>query len=186
MSKVRKDSGVIRDIMLIILLLAFFSSLFATDFLAKYRSGDTRDDAARVALWNVDMTSGAQIEVLPDGTGSVTYPITVTNRSEVAVSYDVIIRFGQSVAGKITNPRLGGAAPTEGAAFTDRLTFRAAGTLPAAAGTPQSETINLTFDVPAEFFESFSSAGDDYDNDIISSDALNIAFTVSVQIVQTD
>lgn len=182
----RKDSGVMIDIALIVLVLAIFSSFFASDLLAKYRSGDDRADTARVSSWNVDMSAGARIEVLPDGDGSVTYPITFINSSETAALYNVTIVFDQSMAGKIVDPRLNGAAPTEGSSFTSQLTFPAAGTLPAAsAGVPSSATVNLTFRMPAAFLNSFTN-GADYDNDVINGAILNAVFTVSVQVEQVD
>ncbi len=186
MNKKTRNNGVFIDVALVILVLAVFSSVFASGFFARYRSGGSGDSAARVAEWTVDSTVGARIDVADESHRSVTCPVTFVNLSETAARYDVVIEFGQSVAGMIESPRLDGAAPSEGAAFTTRLSFPSAAVLPASDGvTAQTRTLDLTFTVPASLFSS-GGAGEDYDNDIISGVSLDLPYTVTVTAVQID
>ena len=187
MNKKRKNNNFLINVALIVLVLVVFSSIFASDLFAKYRSGGVSEEEARVAGWGVSMEAGPLIEILPGGETSVTYPITIVNSSETAVVYDISISFDQSVADLIADPKMNGVAPAEGSEYTTVLTFTSIGTLPPSVySTPQSDVLNLTFTVSGDFMNSFVDAGEDYDNEIISGAFSQVPFSVNAVIRQID
>lgn len=93
----------------VLLCLVLVTTHLSSKLYAKYTSRASGSDSARVAVWNVDASSNGSNLVINCADASAvdqvmtdTYGLTVTNDSEVAVSYDLIVVFNQALADEIT------------------------------------------------------------------------------------
>ena len=101
----------------ILLCLVLATTHLASNLYAKYTSSDSGGDSARVAVWNVEASGSSASDVKIDlataatdnSTVSNTYALTVTNKSEVASNYDIIVVFDKALSDEITLTLDGGA-----------------------------------------------------------------------------
>ena len=117
---------------------------------AGYRTENSGDDSARVARFEVTAApvNGQSTEFkLNSTTKSGNYSFTVTNGSETAVSYDVVVTVpdGKSLPNGVTVSLKNGDATVSGQVDTTGrvYTFPNAGTFEAAS--PAEQTLTLTF-----------------------------------------
>lgn len=103
----------------ILLCLVLATTHLASNLYAKYTANDSGSDSARVAVWNVE-ASGASVSNVKidlataatvDSAIDKTYTLTVTNKSEVASNYDIIVVFNEALSDKIALTLDGGAKP---------------------------------------------------------------------------
>lgn len=148
---------------LILLCLVLVSSHLTSGLYARYTSSSTGSDSARVAKFEVE-TSGADenISVTADNSGSNngTYIITIENKSEVAVSYNVSYQL---------TPVLGDSPAGVSAALDSNTGELAAG------AAPVTHTLTLSVDWAA-FTQGQTGAN-------VSKD---ISFTVNIHFEQID
>lgn len=118
---------------------------------AGYRTESSGDDSARVARFEVTAApvNGQNTEFnLNSTTKSGNYRFTVTNGSETAVSYDVVVTVpdGKSLPNGVTVSLKNGDKPVSGqVGTTGRVyTFPNAGRFEAASTDPQSLTLTFT------------------------------------------
>ena len=117
---------------------------------AKFLTVAGGTDSARVARFSVDATSAATTSsfLLDAGTMSVEFPFTVTNDSEVMVSYDVKLSLPADIEG-ITPTLNNGAGKTLAATSVSddkkTYTFEKASTLAVGGDGVQTETLALVF-----------------------------------------
>lgn len=81
---------------LVLLLLTMISIHMTSGLYARYTANSTATDSARVAKFDVD----AKVEQVKDGEGKPIegrFALTVTNESEVAVKYKVIVTFDEAL-----------------------------------------------------------------------------------------
>ena len=94
----------------ILLCLVLATTHLASNLYAKYTANDSGSDSARVAVWNVEASGASVSNVKIDlatadtdtSTVSKTYALTVTNKSEVASNYDIIVVFDKALSDEIT------------------------------------------------------------------------------------
>jgi len=78
----------------ILLCLTLFSMHFTSGLYARYISRDSAEDSARVAKFDVNVTGSAEdLEITAEPSSSNKYVITVLNKSEVAVHYELSLEF---------------------------------------------------------------------------------------------
>lgn len=118
---------------------------------AGYKTENSGDDSARVARFEVTAApvNGQSTEfTLNSTTKSGNYRFTVTNGSETAVSYDVVVTVpdGKSLPNGVTVSLKNGDKPVSGqVGTTGRVyTFSNAGTFEAASTDPQNLTLTFT------------------------------------------
>lgn len=118
---------------------------------AGYKTESTGDDSARVARFNIEaaQADGQVTEFeLNSTTKSRSYRFTVTNGSETAVSYDVLVTVpnDQTMPSGVTVSLSNGVKPVSGRVdTTGRIyTFSNAGTFEAASTAPQNLTLTFT------------------------------------------
>ena len=118
---------------------------------AGYRTENSGDDSARVARFEVTAApvNGQSTEfTLNSTTKSDNYRFTVTNGSETAVSYDVVVTVpdGKSLPNGVTVSLKNGDKPVSGqVGTTGRVyTFPNAGKFEAASTDPQNLTLTFT------------------------------------------
>ena len=118
---------------------------------AGYKTENSGDDSARVARFNIEAAQadgqGTAFEL--DATHlSGSYSFTVTNGSETAVSYDVVVTVpnDQTMPSGVTVSLSNGVKPVSGRVDpTGRIyTFSNAGTFEAASTAPQNLTLTFT------------------------------------------
>lgn len=117
---------------------------------AGYRTESSGDDSARVARFNIEAAqadSQSTAFTLNSTTRSGSYSFTVTNGSETAVSYDVVVTVpdGKSLPNGVTVSLKNGDATVSGQVDTTGsvYTFPNAGIFEAAS--PAEQTLTLTF-----------------------------------------
>ena len=84
---------------LVLLLLTLVTTHLTSGLYARYTAAATHTASARVAKFQVDTTPGltdVTVDVAQDSTGAYTF--TVTNNSEVAVRYSVIVKMKQPIS----------------------------------------------------------------------------------------
>ena len=118
---------------------------------AGYKTENSGDDSARVARFEVTAApfNGQSTEfTLNSTTKSGNYRFTVTNGSETAVSYDVVVTVpdGQTMPNGVTVSLKNGDAAVSGQVNTTGrvYTFSNAGTFEAASTDPQNLTLTFT------------------------------------------
>lgn len=117
---------------------------------AGYKTESSGDDSARVARFNIEAAqadSQSTVFNLNSTTKSGSYSFTVTNGSETAVSYDVVVTVpdGKSLPNGVTVSLKNGDATVSGQVDTTGrvYTFPNAGTFEAAS--PDTQNLTLTF-----------------------------------------
>lgn len=86
-------------IALILLCMTLFSTSMLSGLYAKYIAKNNGEDSARVAKFNVE-AAGLSGDITVDASAGKTngeYKFTVTNNSEVAITYDLVITFDQAL-----------------------------------------------------------------------------------------
>lgn len=158
----------------VLLCLVLFSLHLMSGLYAKYTSSGNGDDTARVAKFEVNVTGiPSAVSIDSKTTNNGTYEITVTNESEVAVEYDIIVTLGNQASGVSTVLKTGEIIHT--GSTSERVTTYT-GVANLAAGT-NSATHNLTFVVDwAEFTKNIN---DDSHN-------VDLTFTVTIHVDQVD
>lgn len=163
-------------IALILLCMTLFSTSMLSGLYAKYTAKNDGDDSARVAKFDVE-AAGLSGDVTVDASAGQTngeYKFTVTNKSEVAVSYDLVITFTEDVP--FCNVALANPAGTDVLGIKDgnTITFSKIGSLaPGAKGDPYTVTFILDLD---EFTKNASS----------ESVSKTVSFTATIRCTQID
>ena len=118
---------------------------------AGYKTESTGEDSARVARFEVTAAPAGEQRTeftLNSATKSGSYSFTVTNNSETAVSYDVVVTVpnNQTMPSGVTVSLSNGVTPVSGRVdTTGRIyTFSNAGTFEAASTAPQNLTLTFT------------------------------------------
>lgn len=155
----------------VLLVMVMVSIHMMSGLYARYITSGSGEDAARVAKFDVDVTGtpdAIEIDCTQSTDGSLT--ITVTNKSEVAVRYDVIVAFKNDIPGVST--MLDTAA---GAVDSLTTTYSNAGTLAVGAASQAHE---LSFHVDTDAFTQSADGGLIYEQ--------TLEFTVTIHVVQVD
>ena len=144
----KASKGIFVDVAVLIVCLAIATSCLASGMFAKFVSKSAGADLARVASFNVNAVMSGGTE----DTDVRNYSITLSNNSETAVRYTVVLTFNQDVSGIVKAALNGkdGTLSTDGTTFT----WTNAGTLPP-KGTP--------IEVPLVMEIINSAAGGEYD-----------------------
>lgn len=82
----------------ILLMLVLVSTSLVTGRYARYTTTAESSDSARVAKFEVVGSGAGEVDVNCTATGSNQYIVTVENKSEVAVSYEIAVAFTEEVA----------------------------------------------------------------------------------------
>lgn len=102
-TKNRKPSGnIMMRLAAVLFCLVMFSTYLMGGLYARYVTRGGGDDSARVAKFDVKGTGGGLVTVRAEAAESGQYAITVTNLSEVDVSYDVDLIFSREIADWVT------------------------------------------------------------------------------------
>lgn len=167
--------GILLRVALVALVLVLLSVHLMGGLFAKYTSNGEGSDEARVAKFDVEVTGlpdAVAIECTASDKNDGTYTITVTNKSEVAVEYDMIVTYDAVIDG--VSATIDGKTQNTTSDDGKTLTFRDVGVLP--VGT-SDDTHALKFVVNwAEFTEKITG----------SKAEKTLNFTVTVNVVQVD
>ena len=130
-------------IALILLCMTLFSTSMLSGLYAKYTDKNDGDDSARVAKFDVE-AAGLSGDVTVDASAGQTngeYKFTVTNKSEVAVYYDLVVTFDQKLPDGVSLILQGyGLSITDG----NTVTFsKIASLAPGMVGTEHTLTFQL-------------------------------------------
>ena len=109
----------------ILLCLTLFSMYLTGGLYSKYVSRDNSDETARVATFSVGLsttTDGVDIKLGQNQTDG-SYNFTDTNKSEVAVKYDVVLTFENALPSYVT-VTLNGAVGTKPDGAGNKLLFK--------------------------------------------------------------
>ena len=161
-------------IALILLCMTLFSTSMLSGLYAKYTAKNNGEDSARVAKFNVTADWEDVTVVASSVKTNGEYQFTVTNKSEVAVSYDLVITFTEDVP--FCNVALANPAGTDVLGIKDgnTITFSKIGSLaPGAKGDPYTVTFILDLD---EFTKNASG----------ESVSKTLTFTATIRCTQID
>ena len=88
----------------ILLCLVLITTHFTSGLYARYISRSSADTSARVALWKVGAKEGKPALTIDCSSSDLDdeYEITVTNNSEVAVKYGIVVVFTEALKSGIT------------------------------------------------------------------------------------
>lgn len=97
-------SNIMIKLAAILLCLVLFTMHLMSGLYAKYSSRSASNGFARVANWDVSVLGGKPALTIDCSSSDLDdeYKITVTNRSEVSVKYDVIVVFEKALESGIT------------------------------------------------------------------------------------
>lgn len=162
---------------LVLITTAMLGGLFA-----RYASTEDGADLARVAKFDVAAALDKE-ELSVFCTKSIdqgSFIITVSSKSEVAVSYDLVVQLDEILPEGITAQLQAGEQLLTQTASEDglTLTFSQEGTMPANPDTPRSYTLSFLVD-----WETFTKKNRDA---VKESETAEIGFTVIAEIVQID
>ena len=149
----KASKGIFVDVAVLIVCLAIATSCLASGMFAKFVSKSVGADLARVASFNVDAIMSGGTE----DTNVRNYSITLSNNSETAVRYTVVLTFNKDVSG-IVDPKLNentGTSSSDGTTTT--FTWTNVGVIP-----PKHTPI----DVPLVIEIINPAAGGEYDFDV--------------------
>lgn len=119
-SRKMTPAGIVLRIIIVLLCLIVLSIYFMDGLYARYVSNGTGSDSARVAKFDVDVVGNAQdIEISTDSADN-NYLITITNRSEVDISYQLTVDVDPPLLGTFTD---GTGYLNPGESITATLTF---------------------------------------------------------------
>lgn len=90
--KTKRALSIVARAACVLLCLVLFSAHLCSGMFARYTNKGEGASSARVAALNVYLTPENE-EVEVTSTGDASYPFSVTNASDVAVSYDIVIVF---------------------------------------------------------------------------------------------
>lgn len=168
-------------IALILLCLVMISVHMMSGMYAKYTTSGTGSDDARVAKFDVVVTGvpADSIVVYSETAGDV-YSIRVENRSEVAVSYDISVKFETSWKG------VSAALDTvAGDHKEDTTTFKNAGTLPVYSGADNYHEHTLS--ILVDWTQWSDADWEAFTKEAAGNTAMDtVAFTVTINVVQVD
>ena len=160
-------------IALILLCMTLFSTSMLSGLYAKYIAKNNGEDSARVAKFDVE-AAGLSGDITVDASIGQTngeYKFTVTNKSEVAVSYDLVITFDQALpAGVSLTLQDYGLSISEGNTFTFS---KIASLAPGMVGTEHTLTFQLDLNA---FTEEVSG----------ESVSKTVSFTATIRCTQID
>ena len=165
----------------ILLCLTLLSVRLAFGIFARYSTTASAEDDARVARFDVDITGETQNPVFAYGTAAGNAcTITVVNRSEVAVRYDVIVTLDAAAGTSVQLDGVGGAVDGT------TTTFAGVGALAANAGAENAKTHALSFrmDWSTLTTEDWAALTGAETIGTVISTPLN--FTVTVNVAQVD
>ena len=115
----------------ILLCLTLFSMYLTGGLYSKYVSRDNSGETARVATFSVGLgpadSNNVEIQLGRSETDG-SYSFKITNKSEVAIKYDVILTFNRDIPSYVT-VTLNGATGTKPDGAGNKLLFENAGTL---------------------------------------------------------
>ena len=160
-------------IALILLCMTLFSTSMLSGLYAKYIAKNNGEDSARVAKFNVE-AAGLSGDITVDASIGQTngeYKFTVTNKSEVAVSYDLVVTFDQALPDGVSLTLQGyGLSITDG----NTVTFsKIASLAPGMVGTEHTLTFQLDLNA---FTEEVSG----------ESVSKTVSFTATIRCTQID
>ena len=161
-------------IALILLCMTLFSTSMLSGLYAKYTAKNDGGDDARVALFKVDVDGNLADGIIVNASVGDTqgkYTFTVTNDSEVAVRYDLIVTFDQTLPAGVSL-----ALQDYGLSLSDGNTYtfhNIASLAPGTTGT--THTLIFTLD-PDAFTKSESG----------SSVTKTVSFTATIRCTQID
>lgn len=117
----RPSGNIMMRLAAVLFCLVMFSTHLMGGLYARYVTRDSGSDSARVAKFDVEGSGSGEITLQAESTANGEYTITVTNNSEVDVSYDVDVVFNKAMADWV-NLQIDGktAAETE---ETNKTTF---------------------------------------------------------------
>lgn len=159
---------------LILLCLTLISIHMTSGLYARYTASATATDSVKVAKFDVSGSLGKNVTVNCQQGNSGTYVLTVTNNSEVTISYSICVVFAEEVPGDKLKVTLDAAAATSENDTTK--TFTNVGTL---AAETVSQPLNLVFTVLDWTFVTEHAANTD-------SAAKTLPFTVNIIAEQVD
>ena len=112
-------AGIVLRIIIVLLCLIVLSIYFMDGLYARYVSNGTGSDSARVAKFDVDVVGDADVAISTiQLTDNVI--ITITNRSEVDISYQLTVDVDSALKGTFTN---GNGYLNPGESISATLTF---------------------------------------------------------------
>lgn len=160
-------------IALILLCMTLFSTSMLSGLYAKYIAKNNGEDSARVAKFDVE-AAGLSGDITVDASIGQTngeYKFTVTNKSEVAVSYDLVVTFDQALPDGVSLTLQGyGLSISEGNTFTFS---KIASLAPGMVGTEHTLTFQLDLNA---FTEEVSG----------ESVSKTVSFTATIRCTQID
>ena len=162
-------------IALILLCMTLFSTSMLSGLYAKYTAKNNGEDSARVAKFDVE-AAGLSGDVTVDASvadSAGTYSFTVTNHSEVAITYDLVITFAGGIP-PYAQVSLDGIA---GTLSGDSIIFSNVASLAPAA---PAKNHTLTFTVNMSKLDSLTqpATGESYSKPV--------AFTATIRCTQID
>ena len=160
----------------ILLCLTLFSMYLTGGLYSKYVSRDNSDETARVATFSVGLsttTDGVDIKLGQNQTDG-SYNFTVTNKSEVAVKYDVVLTFENALPSYVT-VTLNGAVGTKPDGAGNKLLFKNVANL-----APNGAAAENVIVFAVNSIDAFSSEVNG------ESHSFNFDFTASVKCEQID
>ena len=159
----------------VLLCLTLFSTYLTGGLYARYISRDDFEDSARVAKFDVDLSSNSdKVDIRLERSTTGNYSFIIHNKSEVAIKYDILLTFNKELPSyvKVTLNGKGGTKP-EGDA--NSLLFENVGTV--APNVPDTDN-TLVFEV--------SSLDDFLGSATGQNHSFEIDFTASVNCEQID
>lgn len=189
-SEYRKPSGrppmrlgsLMIRVALILLCLVMISIHLMGGMYAKYTTKGSGGDDARVAKFDVIITGvpSDAIEVAYSATSDDAYSIKVENKSEVAVRYDISVKFETSWKG------VSAALDTvAGDHKEDTTTFKNVGTLPVYSGADNYNEHTLS--ILVDWTQWSDADWEAFTKEAAGNTAMDtVAFTVTINVVQVD
>lgn len=119
-SRKMTPAGIVLRIIIVLLCLIVLSVYFMDGLYARYVSNGTGSDSARVAKFEVDVVGDADVAISTMVSTDNVYTITITNRSEVDISYELKVDVDPALLGTFTD---GTGYLNPGESITATLTF---------------------------------------------------------------
>lgn len=119
-SRKMTPAGIVLRIIIVLLCLIVLSIYFMDGLYARYVSNGTGSDSARVAKFDVDVVGDADVAISTMVSTDNVYTITITNRSEVDISYQLTVDVDSALKGTFAN---GNGYLNPGESISATLTF---------------------------------------------------------------
>ncbi len=163
MKRKKASKGILIDIALLLACLMCITTCISSGILAKYTSGGNGNKSAKIAGFSVSASGSPNNNVveIDDEHSSAKYDLVLTNESETAVRYDIVLKFDVDVNNKITVKY----DDIEYSTVTDdnkTIKITNAGTLD--ANLTGSKTVNFDLIVDLDGFSAQSENGEDFVN----------------------